>query len=336
MKKTTLFLSLFASGLAMVAQPTITSADLPVANQYWAEMEDETGNPKTISAPGANQNWDYSTGYYTVTDTSFTGFIAPSAVPNNLASNFSAANLANYNATDSVAAFFVSNSNGFYYDGFYIAKASGIGKVDYDPNMLYVPTPFTYNSTRVNTGRQIIMFNTGLFNVKQIRNTKQSFTGDAYGTIKTPAGTFNDVLRIHAFEYSYDSVFADFSGSGNYALLSSAGPADTVNRYIYYSGTQNAPVAIFETEGPAGAITDYEASYSNFTLQPSSIAKTTKQESVSVYPNPAINQPVVFNFQPDSKASILNVYASNGQLVLTQNVSGFTKAVIEKIGRAHV
>src|SRR4051812_9737528 len=117
MKKITLIAVATFGYFALLAQPTITSSDFPGVGTKFAFLNDNRGGAHTVTAGGANLTWDYSSGYYVVSDTSFTNLIAPSAVPNGGGSNFPNATAAEYAAKDSVAVFYVVNSTGYYIDG---------------------------------------------------------------------------------------------------------------------------------------------------------------------------------------------------------------------------
>lgn len=331
MKKITLYVSIFAASASSVllAQPTITSADFPTVTSKWAELNDNRTGMHTVPTSGANLTWDYSTGYYVIDDTSFTSFITPASVPNGWGSNFPTADLARYDAVDSIAQFLELNTNGLFFDGMYLGSKFGLGKMDYIPDLYYLPTPFTYNNTKSNTSRIVALTKYLTYNAKYIIRVTQNITADAYGTIKTPAGTYSNTLRVHTFSYSYDSIFVDLSGSGTYTLISNDGPKDTSNTYTWYSAAQKAPVASVDFEGPATKSVSSGATYFNFTLQPSGITELNKIKALNVYPNPAVNQPVYFSFDASSTVTSLSIYNTSGQLVRTEQIAGTNQLLLQ-------
>ncbi|MBI2270461.1 MAG: T9SS type A sorting domain-containing protein [Bacteroidetes bacterium] len=331
MKKITLFVSIVAAcaSSALLAQPTITSADFPTLTSKWAELSDNRAGMHAVTAGGANLNWDYSTGYYVIDDTSFTSFMTPASVPNGWGSNFPTADLAQYSAVDSMAQFFELNTTGIYFDGMYSGTKYGFGKMDYTPDMYFLPTPFTYNSTKSNTSRIVALTKYGTYNAKFILRVTQNLTADAYGTLKTPAGTYSNTLRVHTFSYSYDSIFVDFTGSGTYSLLSGEGPKDTSDTYSWYSAAQKAPVASADFEGPASKSASVSATYYDFTLLPSSVKELNAAKALNVYPNPAVNQPVYFSFDANSTVTNIVIYNASGQLVRTEQIAGANQLLLQ-------
>lgn len=331
MKKFTQLFCFAIAGAPLIihAQPTITSADFPTISSKWADLGDNRSGMHTVTAGGANLTWDYSTGYFVVDDTSFTSFMLPTAVPNNWGSNFPSSTHAQYSAIDSSAQFFLMNTSGIYFDGIYLGTKNSIGKLDYSPDLLYIPAPSTYNTTKSNTSRIVALTKISTFNAKIINRTVQSIKVDAYGTIKTPAGTYSNTLRYHTFNYSYDSIFVDYIGAGTYTLVSGTGPYDTTDTYMWYSAAQKAPVAIVNFNGPATNSVSEGAQYFNFTLQPSSINELNFSKSFTVYPNPAVNQPVYFSFDANSSISSIVIYNSSGQLVRSEQVGGASQVVLQ-------
>lgn len=323
------FFITFGTHFVLFAQPTITSADFPTVTSHWAGLFDLRSGVHNVTVGGAGLNWDYSTGYFVVSDTSFTSFITPASVPNGWGSNFPTSDLAEYRAASSFVWFYELSSTGLYMDGMFDGASFGAGKMDYNPDFLSIPAPFTYNSSRNYTSRLVVLGNQNGYNLRIIEHEVQSIKGDAYGTIKTPVSTFSNTLRLHTFRYKYDSIYVDSLNNGNYILSSSYGPVDSADNYLWYSIAQKAVVASVYFQGSGSKMFSTFANYFDFNLVPNSVHKMSVSKSVSIYPNPAINQPVNFSLLENLLATNLLVYNSIGQLIRSEKIAGYNHLLLK-------
>lgn len=194
---------------------TITSANFPNPGEIWVEFMDSTGSLITLGSTGAGQTWNYGSSF-NVSDTSAINFRALSDAPAymNAQSIFSTSEmLVLDDAVDSSATFFETNATGFYFDGLYdhglfVDTTIGLNQnhVDFNPNRLIIPAPFSINDTRNNNARFGLTFSTSGITVNARTTFVQSFEADASGVLTTPFGTFNDVLRIKEYTYSVDTT----------------------------------------------------------------------------------------------------------------------------------
>lgn len=318
MKKNLLKLSLLALPFIGSSQITINQSDLPTLGNMWFELRDTTTH-QTITPGGANQTWNYTN--FTVAESSTSHIQNISAAPSAWNSNFPSAQLVDYNAADTMASYFSTNSSGFYVEGFYngTLNAQPNNATNYNPNYLILPTPFTYNNTRSHTAKIIFVFNQG-FNYKMVIYMHQQFTADAYGSITTPAGTFNNTLRIKQFIYSEDSTYADL-GSG-YQLISNTPARDTA---ISYSWVKNAPnIMVFTMDekmnGPVASGIASAASYFNATA--TKIPTFLKPSESLAFPNPSNGSKFVTITLDNKNAESLYVYNTSGALVKNEKVNG--------------
>lgn len=209
--------TILLAGLAVqqVQSQTITSASFPNAGEIWVEFIDSTGSLLTLGAGGAGQTWNYGTSF-NVADTNAINFRAISDAPSymNAQATFGTADMVVLDdVIDSSATFFESNSTGFYFDGFYeqgafVDSSLGLNQsyIDFNPNRLLVPAPFSLNDTRNNDARFGLTFSTSGITINARTTFVQSFEADASGTLTTPLGTFNNVLRIKEYTYSVDTT----------------------------------------------------------------------------------------------------------------------------------
>ena len=317
MKKNLLSLSLVILPLISSAQITITQSDLPTIGSMWFELNDTT-TLQSISVGGANQTWNYSN--FNVSRTTFTQFQNIAAAPSSWSSNFPGAQMVSYTPTDSMANYFSSNSTGLYVDGFYNGSLnSQPNTYIFSPKILAVPTPFTYNNTRINTARLTFTVNQG-FNIKVASYTHQEFTADAFGTITTPVGTFSNTLRIKRLSYAEDSVYADF-GAG-YQPLSNSTAHDTIISYDWVKNGSNLLVFSMEEKmnGPVGSGVASSATYYDNTA--THLPTFLKPSESVVYPNPSNGSKEVTISLKSKNHELLSIYNVSGELVKTEKLNG--------------
>jgi hypothetical protein len=216
------------------AQITITQSDLPVAGNYLVQLRDTIHSAHPITAAGASaQVWDYTTNW-TLKDTSTVYFQTASSVAGY--TNFPAANLGSYDAATSTSTFYKNISTGFWGDGFYDpTQTPPYNIIDANPDLLLVPTPFTYGNSRTNNAKVTVDV-AGSPSYRYKVTLKQTITCDAWGTISTPSVSNASVIREKTFMYEIDSIYINF-GFG-YILASTDGPKDTT---ITYSFLRKAP-----------------------------------------------------------------------------------------------
>ncbi len=318
MKKHLLNLLLFALPIFGFSQITITQSDLPTIGNMWFELRDTTTH-QTITPAGPSQTWNYSN--FTVAESSTSQIQNISAAPSSWTSNFPSAQMVDYNIADTIASYFSSNSTGFYVEGFYNGSlnAQPSNAINYNPNYLVLPTPFTYNNTRNHTAKIILFFNQG-FNYKIVIYMHQEFAADAYGSITTPAGTFNNTLRIKQLIYSEDSTYADL-GSG-YQPLSNNPAQDTAISYLWVKNAPNTLVYSMDEimNGTVGTGIASSASYFNATA--TRIPTFLKPAESLAYPNPSNGSKFVTLSLKNKNAESLYIYNISGELVKEEKVNG--------------
>jgi len=183
-------LSLLAT-TAAIAQPTFTASNSnPIAGEtFYGHTIDTTGKQK--GAAGANVTWTI-TGAATDHDT--TSYLACSATPN--CDSFAGSNLAGYNNSDYT--YYTAGTNSLSMIG-----ADAQGQIVHFTDALKVMSyPTTYNTTLADTGYAVVDAGIAIVHIWTINTA----IADAWGTLTTPAGTFNNVLRLHNRSINKDSV----------------------------------------------------------------------------------------------------------------------------------
>jgi hypothetical protein len=276
---------LLISCLSAFAQPVLNSTDF--TSDYSYKAYDFIGDTSGLSpgGSGANQVWDFSTLSFTFA--SSTSVVPLASVPNS--SGFPTANYC----------WKTVYADAFYPDSYTMFKISAttlelLGFIDVylitnypDPETIF-EFPYTYN-TVINDTYQY-----------EIGGTiyPSNSTYDAYGTVKTPYGTYTDVIRRKAV---YDSG-------------------------ISYAWFKTNPFSIIMT-ADFSATDVYISVYENTTL---GVKENEKELSINVYPNPATNQ---INLQLPNEITIDKVIITEltGKTVLelTQNLSEIN---VQKLG----
>ncbi|HNQ11649.1 MAG TPA: T9SS type A sorting domain-containing protein [Bacteroidia bacterium] len=318
MRNLYLFIYCILISVSTQAQPTITQSDAPVAGTQWTEFDDDRPGIFTLGAAGANQSWNYATGFMTQS-TNYLSFSSIASLPGNLSSQFPGANLALNFPSDSICQYFDVNNTGIYIDGLYTYSMLAMppfNKFDYNPNNLFIPFPFTYNGVRNHVSKQEVVI-VGTPSIKTVISTLQQFNGDGYGSLTTPAGTFPNVLRIKSFSYSIDSTFADISGTGNYIFVNSGGASDSSYSYFHMRNGVNSFLCVVDMNNTNTVVESVSYLVNGIV----GIEETSNPPSVLVYPNPLIDQKLNIHIDQDDVSQV-RIYNEQGQVVYQQAVYG--------------
>lgn len=283
MKKIT-FLIVFVNCFFSFSQPVLTASDFPTsytAIGYAAASQSFTAGPS-----GPNVIWDYSDMTLTNSQTSY------SIVPASTAINSSAFAQANFCEK------FESNGNTTYYlyslspETLELQAISSSNfpttNYSYDTGILY-NFPYTYSNQFTDT---IWPFGS------PIPPEPLTRTYEAYGTLITPLGTFNNVIRQKMVN-GFGQITFTWIATNPYRMLLRAG---------------------FESEADLRpeAITPANAQSVSFYIE-SSLGSTAPElnPEIQIYPNPTKDFFSVTNTQEENL--ILKVYDVSGKLLLENN-----------------
>jgi hypothetical protein len=176
---------------------------------------------------------------------------------------------------------------------------------------LIVPTPFSLNDTRQNNARFSVSFSPiGIpITITSTQTFVQDFVADASGTLTTPMGTFNNVLRIKEFTYKVDST------SFNPPLApDTVAIGDTTIMYSFVHANSHCLLMSADVSPSTNLV--YEARY----FDPVVLVGEEENETikVGVYPVPAVNEFFMTHIRPGSTVQFFD-YA--GKLVNEINLS---------------
>lgn len=201
--------------LCLFAQPIITESPAPSAGDIIVEHLLYSPSGYKIGPGGAEQSWDYSNisgPFETITKE----YLDPADLPQGLTSLFPNAALATFDDYDSIAAYFSTDASGLYLDGYANFEAGSPEVwIDYDPDLPRLPFQFGYDSISVYAHRTIdTIYSSNGTEYLRVNTRTYQLTGDAYGTLTTQAGTFDDVLRMKFEQSTTDSTFTVMDDDG--------------------------------------------------------------------------------------------------------------------------
>ncbi len=323
------------------AQVTITENDLPEAG-YTYLVGNDTVNPVALGTPSAiAQNWDFSalTNQYptvpTYDSTKLTPYAADFAAsthytygPAAMYSGFYGGAPVGQQGMDNGYMFWRRDNTGFWIVGFRSDNGTYANKnVLNTEQELLIGTPVTYGGAFNNTGKWSILFNQDATNYDTlyVNRADKILTADAFGSITTPFGTFNNVLRIHEQIEQYDSAYAFMGASLLYAIEIKH---ETKNRYTWWSNTVNYPVCIVHADA-SNNVTAVEW-YQGEGI--TSVQQARDESLVSVFPNPASNYLQVRTQTAHSGLCRFVLYDASGRMVTAPvTFSGETIINTEKL-----
>jgi len=308
------------------AQITITSADLPVANDTF-RISNGLITPAIDPIPtGPNHTWDFSMleytsqdvdSFHTVASTGATySFIFADLPFNNNRSNqahkgmnLPAIPLGGVTITDMVNFFYKSSS--VYHQTGSGATINGIGvPIPYTDKDRVFSLPLNFSDTdSCYSSYQISIPNLGYYGHEQTRISEV----DGWGTLITPYGSFN-TLRVKSVITPYDTIYADSLGFGmGFAL------PPTVE-YKWMGALQGIPLLqINTTLDPFGG-----GEVVNSIVYRDSIRTTTGigetpitpvSLTFDLYPNPSTGIFTLEFSSPVNQAASVELYSTEGKKV---------------------
>jgi len=318
MKKLGLWWCLVTGVLAVNAQITISSADMPGAGDTLRYSINFSPNSFRYDTTGAGITWDFSDltpqsqGLYEYKfglfiNPVYSAFFGFNSFGLKIADQI---NLGVVQFTD-VYNFYRTTSSAFRAEGFGLEINNIPVPADYtDPDKVY-QFPLTFGDRDSSTYRLAFSPDN---NTHFVRKGYRINDVDGYGTVITPYGTF-DCLRLKVLVKQTDSL-------GNNNIPFPVEITQTTINYVWLAKGQHAPIvevqgAILPFNGNYNATQlRYRDAYRN--LNPNGIAQVD-DNSAKVYPNPATD---FFSLEGVQGEHPLAVYDSQGRVVLHRIVSG--------------
>jgi len=289
MKKILLSVTFIANVVVAFAQPTISASGVnPVIGD---QLIMATATYVSPGNSGASQTWNLSSMTSSASNT-YTA-VATSSTPNG--SSFPNSNVALGSGGGNYS-YYKTSSSSFQNYGF----NSGTTVMSYSDPEDFLRFPCAFNNTYSDSWA-VTFVNTYTF----YRTGTTTVTADSYGTLITPDGTFNNVLRVHFVQNYQDSAY--IPSYGTYL--------ETYNNdeYMWYLNGNHFPIAFV-----------YTLTYSTGTSQGGSymsnvlgVDEPSVLKSFTVFPNP-VSSDLHFDINMKENQNIeIQLFNEIGSLVAT-------------------
>jgi len=277
------------------AQITISESDLPEAG-YTYIVSCDTLTAVNLGTPGATaQSWDYSSllehyfrvpTYDSTNNTPYAAdFLASTHYtygPAIMYSGFYGGAPVGTQGMNYGYMFWRRDNTGFWIVGFRSQDGDYANKnVLNNPQELLIGTPATYGTVFNNSARWELVMDSNPADVDTlyVNTIEKILTSDAFGDLTTPNGNYPDVLRIHEYIVTVDSIYATMLGNPVYEMELNR---DTLNNYIFMDNVTNYPLCIVHADkNNVVKSVEYYKGYSMAGIESSTQTKN------SVYPNPS-------------------------------------------------
>jgi hypothetical protein len=304
---------------AISAQITFTASDVAIIGQQMTQVSDTLPDASIQAGPGGqNQTWNFSA--LQAHESYPLDFVAPSATP--YTDLFPTADVASVE-NDSAFAYYEKDNDGLRLLGIYGSFTIEDGTLDLavknTPAMSILRFPTTFNDGYTEQYKRVINMagaDVGLpvDSFRVVSTVLRSVQYDAYGSLTTPAGTF-DVLRIKETEASIDTTFVLVFGTWTEF------PGEPITDIAYNFWTkQNGigfPVASIQADEFGNTVS---ASYlTDFTVSRADDGKV-EQMAFELFPNPC-NDYINLDLPANFKGSV-EVYDLMGREMLSQYAEG--------------
>jgi hypothetical protein len=306
--------------LPLNAQITIESSDMPSQGDTVRISTSLNPDFSDYTETGEDFFWDFSqmVAAYQTVDT----FVSPLETPPIYQLFFAfSSNLANrylrdlpipdFELTDIF--YFYENSNSKFTNVGYAASINGIPiPIKFDnPDVLY-RFPLEYGD--IDSSASHFEFGVDNFGYLLIDKTRKN-TVDGWGTVTTPFGTF-DVLRIKSDVHEFDSIYVDSLQMGI--------PLDRYyTEYKWMAKDQKEPVVQITADFTGGLVVTYRDSVRM--VYNAVNEHVFKNNSLTVYPNPAYSTIQVEFELNDNVAFEMNLYDVSGRKVYMESHSQANK-----------
>ncbi|HWY11639.1 MAG TPA: T9SS type A sorting domain-containing protein [Bacteroidia bacterium] len=278
--------SLITFSFEAIAQPSLTNAsNSPVVGDKFNWRNSSYVSP---GSAGASQIWNLSA---MSTASAVTNYTAVTAASTPSGSAYPSANVS---VTDGTSYLYYATSAASWLN--YGTVAGGV-VFSYSNPETYLN--YTFNYTNTFTDAWACTFTSG---ITFSRTGTSTVTADGWGTVTTPAGTFNNVMRIHLLQ-----VYKDSSSS-----------FPTINyvndEYLWYRpGTHYPIVSVFSFTTGASSVSTGGGYLINVVTGLNENSSLVR--SINVFPNPASqNLNVNCNLETNNSCKLI-IYDGTGQMV---------------------
>lgn len=320
MKKVLLFPVALLAALSLFAQPTLQNNVFPDIGDVATTASGDTLNIEPGNA-GANQTWDF-TNLHIQTGTVATQAVYVAVEGTPYAASFPTANIAVKinEGTTAVYSYARKETGQFSSLG---TGTDGFLQTYTDPEIV-LKAPLNFNGSfeddyayTTDAGNDLFLYTEG----------SQTLTYDAYGTLKTPLGNFNNAIRTKSVSSQVDSatisgfVIINHTNSITYDWLvaNQAGPVVSISYTSSISETRIPGIDTTITETPLTKSVSYiSAAATSVFSAPTALSGLS---ITALGPNPAVDQ-LTLRFDAENSGQALRVLITDatGKEVENQSI----------------
>lgn len=329
MKKSLLFPVALLATLSLFAQPTLQNNVFPNVGDVITISEGDTLIVQ--GSAGANMNWDFSSLAPLEGTTSIQyQYVTVASTP--YAADFPTANIASKTIEDTVTySYFKKETNELMLIG---AASEGFLNIYTNPNSA-LKTPLNFNGSFQDDYASVLETGDG---VQVNLDGSQTITYDAYGTLKTPLGTFNNAIRTKGI--SSISFASTFSGidvlsttnvtSYDWFVPNHAGPLVSIS---YSSGISETRIPGFDTIITVIPLSKSVSFASTATTGVFNAPATLSGLTIStIGPNPTVDQLTLrFNSETGNQSLRLLITDATGKELQNQSIQAVAGENVQSI-----
>lgn len=253
----------------------------------------------TIGTPGANQNWDFST---VGSGTSYQNdYISCSSSPD--CSNNPGATIVMHDLSSDAYSYIIMDNSHIANKGIYGSSQGQTMEFQYSDPETYMYFPLAYNNTHSDSWAATAQLAGGMATIDRSGTT--TVTADGYGTLKTPAGTFQNTLRVHMHQ-AYQDVMTVAGNTTNISY--------ETDIYTWYQPGVHDRLLSIASIAINGAAASTSIQYTDET--PNAIHHPNTDKFVSqIFPNPANDNINVQLSNTEDQIKYIRVVNILGQVV---------------------
>ncbi|WP_157884424.1 T9SS type A sorting domain-containing protein [Chryseobacterium kwangjuense] len=294
MKKLNFLLSL-AVGIMAYAQPTVTRSGVDRINvPITFRSGDVTGTAITAGSAGANITWDFST-YTAATAVTATTNACPGQTN---CFRFPTANRITKPTAADTYDFSIMTDTEATSIGSYAGPSMGDVTITYTDPLIDFKFPITYMQQFDDTFQFNTVSTTGSIN----ETGTMSFNVDGYGTVITPTGTYNNVLRVKRMR------------SGTQTMPGQPALTYTNESYQWISQESGTVLSFGINTFTLNGTTNVSKTISYLVPGALSTSETDRKKTdISLYPNPSSD---MINLKSDKEIKNITITSLDGKAVV--------------------
>jgi len=269
---------------SVIAQPVISHTDFPPLNGFSTEFRNFNNGITPVSPEntGGNQIWDLSS--IATTDSNYTFWGTP--VSNAVFPNANSLMAQHVNGID-IQEYEQLNTEGLSSLGIHILNTPGVAYLIKEEPLLRFPLPLNYGDIYSEEGDEYqISKDTNGLNLNRTHYTRSySINADGWGTLLTPFGIHDNVLRVKIIEESNAYSVWDWNGTNWEFSYTNTAPTS----YESYYWLTNGIGVIAAVSATTNTIPQTQTTYSGILYKQNNATQINVEKDnipIVIYPNP--------------------------------------------------